>query len=86
MLKNHLKKETIDRFQEVKKVVTGISGVFFNVFIAVFRVFKLVKAFSGCEFSSGIEGYSCERKIDIYRYPKLIWIEKVSHETEKLRS
>ena len=62
----------------------GVSGVFFNVFIAVFHVFKLVKVFSGYKFSSGIEGYTCERKIDIYRYLKLIWIERVSYETEKL--
>ena len=65
-MKNHLNKETIDRFREVKKVVTGISGVFFNVFIAVFHVFKVVRVFSGCNFSSGIEGYSCEGKINIY--------------------
>jgi hypothetical protein len=80
------REETIDRFVEIKKVVSGISGVSFNVFIAVFHVFKLVRVFSGCKFSSGIEGYSCGRKIDIYRYPKMIWIERVGYETERFHS
>ena len=51
-----------------------------------FHVFKLVKVFSGCEFGSVIEGCSCGRKIDNYRYPKLIWVERVSFETERLHS
>jgi len=60
------REETIDRFGGMRKAVTGISVVFFNVFLAVFHIFKLVKVLSGCKFSSGIEGYSCEGKIDNY--------------------
>ena len=30
------REETIDRFREMKKVVTGISVVFLNVFVTVF--------------------------------------------------
>ena len=86
VVEDPFREKTIDRFVEIKKVVSGISGVSFNVFIAVLQVFKLVRVFSGCKFSSGIEGYSCGRKIDIYRYSKMSWIEKVGYETERFHS
>ena len=51
-----------------------------------FHVFNLVKVFSGRKFVSVIEGFSCERKTDIYRYLNFIWIERLSYETERLHS
>ena len=80
------REETIGHFERKEKSSLGyLHGVLHRIHNS-FHVIILVKVFSGYKFSSGVAGYSCEEKIDIYQYPKLMWIERVSYETERFHS